>query len=130
MELVAVDHPHPDDVAEIAAVLTRAGLHPRYDDAPRYALRGRSPSTTPLLVPMDEESEARAALSRYYEAASDRIAKKTKGLWRPLLLPAGLALAIGGVVWLLTGNLTIGLGVVLVGTIIVLQLIALFRGNW
>jgi len=123
MKLVAVYRTHYTHCAEIAEMLECAGLHPVFDDGPRWITLNDF-STTPIYVPEPEADRAREVLSKWWADSQGRMSVYLRGWWwRPLVGPFMIAVAIGILVGVLTGQFLLAMAAWLVGFILVIQFI-------
>ena len=128
MKLVAVYHIHYRRAGEIVDRLTSAGLHPKFDDGPRWSLLYGGFSTTPIYVPEEEADLARKVVATWL-AESEAKAAAIAIRWTPLLIPGILALIIGAAVGIASGRFTSGLATFVGGFIVIIQLWGAFFTN-
>jgi hypothetical protein len=123
MKLVSVYRTHYTHCREVADILQCAGLHPVFDDGPRWVTLNDF-SSTPILVPENEAEQAREILSKWWADSQGRISVYVRGWWwRPVVVPLLIAGAIGVLVGVITGQFFNGLAAFVLAFIWTVQLI-------
>jgi hypothetical protein len=135
MNLVVVDRVSRDFVAEVAKLLSDSGLHPRYDDLPRYVLKYDIPtmhSRVRIYVPADEAERAKQILAAYYEEterlSSERLSKLPP-LHDAFVTPALVSIVLGVAVALIGSNPGYGIAAWLVSFLIAIPVVSYWRSR-
>jgi len=127
MDIVVVDRVVPEYAEQIVSLLRETGLHPQYDDLPRLIVHNNTPSIqtkTAIYVPAEEAEAAKTVLAAFYEENSLQQRERLSQLppiYKGLIKPTLMALAIGIVVAIVSRNPFYGFAAWLVSFLVAAQ---------